>query len=112
MLADPIFSDQWEDRKVVADPIFVEVGILLTPSTQLSDEDWLNTPDENAVYYYALAGSWTYFIIEKCGIDAFKNLYIHTNSTQSREEIISAYNTYLGKPLNELEEEYFRFINQ
>ncbi len=85
-------------------------GINLYPSTQLSDEDWLNTSDDGAIYYYALAGSWATFLIEQYGLECFKNLYTNTHNTMSRSMIESAYMKYYGVSLENLERQYFQKI--
>jgi hypothetical protein len=42
-------------------------------------QTWLDTPDENAIDYYAYAGSFTSWLINTFGLDKFKMLYKKLN---------------------------------
>lgn len=88
----------------------ISKGFKLSPSSQLSSKDWYSTPDDQAIYFYALAGSWVTFLIHKFGIEMFISLYKKTNRNMKEEEIREAYRLCLGSSIEELEGKYLSQI--
>ncbi len=85
----------------------IALGLKLSPSTQLTQKDWLDIPDESIIYFYALAGSWSRFLIETYGMGKYKEFYKNTNREMGPNAVLQAYSDHFGKKLTKLEEEYF-----
>jgi hypothetical protein len=86
-------------------------GLVLSPMNQLSSTDWLTIPDEHIIYYYALAGSWSSFLIETYGMEKYRDFYMSTKREMSAEKILALYATHFEKELAVLEREYFTTLN-
>ncbi len=82
-------------------------GYELKPSLQLSSQAWYDTPDDLAIYYYSLAGSWVTFLIDTFGLKTFELFYRNTNRDMSEEAIKDAYTQFFNTDIHELEQRYF-----
>lgn len=80
------------------------------PSHQLSKEDWYNTPDDKAIYYYSLAGAWVNFLITKFSLESLVLLYKNTARNMSKDEIKAQYKKVYGKTVEELEKLFLAWI--
>ena len=73
--------------------------ILHSLERMFSHQAWVNTPDENAIDYYAYAGSFTAWLINTFGLDIFKFLYTKLNRDNTEEGNIQIFiDTYKIKP--------------
>ncbi|HBB56816.1 TPA: hypothetical protein DEW47_01145 [Patescibacteria group bacterium] len=70
----------------------------------MSQKAWMDLPDENAIYYYCLAGSFTKFIIEKFGMEKFKELYKETSRGKGAEENKKVFKKIYGIDIDEAEQ--------
>ncbi|HAT68565.1 MAG: hypothetical protein A2481_02480 [Candidatus Yonathbacteria bacterium RIFOXYC2_FULL_47_9] len=81
-------------------------GYELSPSKILTEKDWLDTPQDGAVYFYALAGEWIKYLIETFGLEVFKKLYTECTREETAETIRKKYQKHTGKSIEELEEDF------
>lgn len=78
------------------------LGLDMDPSHYLTPADWLNTPDEHAIIFYSLAASWTKYLIDTFGLDAYLSFYRQIKRSQDREEVRPVYVSVFGKEIEEL----------
>jgi hypothetical protein len=95
-----------EHNSVVSDGI--KNGISLDLSSLMSQQGWLDTPDEEAEFYYSVAGSFTRYILDTIGIDKFKELYPLMDRQNSKEKNIEVFKTVVGKDLDTVENDWRR----
>lgn len=88
----------------------IEKGIDLSPTSQLSTEDWLNTADKDAIYYYALAGSWANYLINEFGLPKFKALYQNTDRQMPAGKIRQKYVQHIGREITDLENAFLKSV--
>lgn len=79
-------------------------GYDLSPAKLLTEKDWLSTPQDGAVYYYALAGEWVKYIINTMGLENFKELYMECNREETAESMREKYKKFTGKSVEGIEE--------
>lgn len=78
-------------------------GYDMYPSHQLSKEDWYNTPDDKAIYFYSLAGAWVNFLITEFSLVSFILFYKSTTRDMTKDELRDKYKKVYGKTIEELE---------
>ena len=61
----------------------------------LTHQDWMETPNDNFMYYYSFAGSFVKKLIEQFGIDNFKLFYKSINRNMNFSEINTVFTEYL-----------------
>jgi len=83
-------------------PIFV--------TSMMFHQVWLNTPDDIAVYYYAYAGSFVSFLVNQFGKEKFEELYKNTNRKFSAKKNTNVFNSIYNKPLEDIEDNWKRYI--
>ncbi|MDQ5957168.1 MAG: hypothetical protein QG614_143 [Patescibacteria group bacterium] len=81
------------------------------PSKYLTKEDWFNTDDNYAIYFYSLVAEWTRYLLDNFGLEKYKEFYSDPTRDTTREEMCRAYIKYFGKSVNELEEGYLKSYN-
>lgn len=81
-------------------------GYQLNPSKILTENDWLNTPQDGAIYFYALAGEWAKYLIETFGLEVFKKLYRESNREETAETMLEKYQKHTGRSIEKLEEDF------
>ena len=69
----------------------VEKGLHIDIKNLMSQQGWLDTPDEKAEFYYSLAGSFVKYIIETFGLKIFKKIYSTMDRENSREKNIEIF---------------------
>lgn len=82
-------------------------GYELSPSKILTEKDWLDTPQDGAIYFYALVGEWTRYLIETFGLKLFEKLYRECTRKETAETMREKYQKYTGKNAEELEKDFF-----
>lgn len=65
----------------------------------ITHEDWMNTPDDNFMYYYSYAGYFVKKLIGEFDIDTFKNFYSEINRSMNFEEINKIFIKYFSNDL-------------
>lgn len=83
-------------------------GLNMYPSKYLTKDDWFNTDDNYAIYFYSLVAEWTRFLIDNYGIDTYKEFYKSLNRNTTAEEMKSAYVKYFGEVVEEMEERFLK----
>jgi hypothetical protein len=86
----------------------LRIGLPLKPSQQLGSEDWYKTPDAECMYYYALAGLWTTFLINNFGLETYKKLYMGTDRSMPPEIIKKKYRECYGRSVEDLEATFLK----
>lgn len=84
----------------------VTKGYQLNPLKILTEKDWLDTPQEGAIYFYSLAGEWARYLVGTFGLEVFKKLYTESTREETTETMIEKYQKYLGKSVEELEKDF------
>jgi len=69
----------------------------------VTHQDWMNTPEDNFMYYYSFAGFFVKKIIEEFGMDTFKTFYCEINRVMNFEEINKIFTLYFKKDLKQFE---------
>lgn len=88
------------------------LGLDLLPSKQLSSEDWLNADDNHIIYYYALAGSWSQYLIESYGLNVYVDFYKNTQRDMPSDEIRIKYQECFKKSLDVMEQEFLSTLDK
>ena len=63
------------------------IGKILPIEKIVTHKDWVNTPNDNFMYYYSFAGFYIKKLIEQFGINLFKDFYKEINRDMEFEEI-------------------------
>jgi hypothetical protein len=71
----------------------------------VSHQGWMNTPDDNFMYYYSFAGFFVKKIIEQFGIDVFKSFYKEINRTMDYEYINKIFTKYFDTSISKFKKE-------
>ncbi len=75
----------------------------------LMDQDgWLGTDDEEAEFYYSIAGSFVGYAFNIFGLEVFRNLYISMSRTNSREINVQNFLKITGRTILEVETEWLK----
>jgi len=80
----------------------VKSGIPARIGSCMSHQGWLDTPDEEAVLWYAVASSWTEYLLKNFGLPAFIKLYTSVSRTETAEYNISVFNKVIGKSFDDV----------
>jgi len=80
--------------------IFPPIGELL------EYKKWLALDDSNALYNYALVGSFTKFLIDNYGRDKFEQVYRLTSRDKTKEENREVFLKIYGESIEEVEESW------
>lgn len=86
----------------------LEKGYELRPSRILTEKDWLDTPQDGAVYFYALAGEWVKYLVGTLGLEVFKKLYVESTREETADTMREKYQRYTSRSVDELEEDFLR----
>lgn len=70
---------------------------------------WLENADKNIEYYYPLAGTFTRFLINKFGLEKYKEFYMEINRENIQTENIKIFEEFFGG-LNNITDDYFQHI--
>lgn len=81
-------------------------GYELNPSKILTEKDWLNSPQDGAIYFYALAGEWVKYLVETFGLEVFKKLYIECTREETADTMREKYKKFTGLSIVELEKNF------
>lgn len=68
----------------------------------LSQQGWLDTPDEDAEYYYSLAGSFCRYLIDTVGVEKFKKLYGLLERENSATQNMELLESVTGKTMGDI----------
>ncbi|PIR40357.1 MAG: hypothetical protein COV33_00155 [Candidatus Zambryskibacteria bacterium CG10_big_fil_rev_8_21_14_0_10_34_34] len=72
----------------------------------MSQQGWLNTPDEEAEFYYSIAGSFIKYLLGTLNLQIFKELYLKMDRKNSVEENVKIFESIFLSPLANVEEKW------
>lgn len=75
-----------------------------------TEKDWLDTPQDGAIYFCALAGEWVKYLVKIIGLGMFKKLYMECNREETMETMREKYQRYTEKNVEELEKDFLLTI--
>lgn len=75
----------------------IKNGLSLSLPHLMSQQGWLDTPDEHAEFYYAVAGVFVSKLLEKLGLQQFKKLYSGMSRDNSAAQNIEIFEALAGK---------------
>lgn len=84
----------------------LEKNVVPGVECMMTQKAWMDSPDEEAPYYYAFAESFVAFLIDNFGIEKFKEFYGRTNGLKSKEENMGIFKNVYGVSADELEERW------
>ncbi len=112
-LAEYMSGCVWGKGKEPAE-IFVQKSLdlkkILDMKNFLSHTFWTKHADENIEYFYALAGTFTRFLISKFGLEKYKELYMRIRRENTQEENLKIFEEIFGD-LDRITEEYLKEIS-
>ena len=86
-------------------------GLSVDIKNLMSQQGWLDTPDEEAEFYYSVAGSFVAYIYGNLGLDILKKIYSVMDRGSTREENIKILESVIGQNISELEASWRTSIN-
>jgi len=81
----------------------IKRGLPVDIKSLMSQQEWLDTPDEDAEFYYSVAGSFISYIYESFGLEVFKKIYSVMDRKNTRVENIRLLESITGQKINKLE---------
>ncbi len=108
-LAEYMVGHAWDKKphsEYVKDGLAKELNMY--PSKYLTKEDWFNTDDDYAIYFYSLVAEWTKYLLDNFGLEKYKEFYTNLNRDTISEEMSGAYIKYFGRSINDLEVEFLK----
>lgn len=66
-----------------------------------TQQAWLDTPDEEAEFYYSVAGSFTRYLLDTIGFEKFKKLYGSNSRENTKEENIRIFEEVVGQDIKD-----------
>ena len=69
----------------------------------MSQEGWLETPDEEAEFYYSLAGSFITYLLDIFGLGTFKKLYTAMERGNTQVENLKIFESITEQSLENAE---------
>ncbi len=85
-------------------------GLLIDMQSLMSQEGWMNTPDEEAEFYYSIAGSFVEYLINTFGIEPFKELYKAMDRKNDKEKNLEIFKKTLGIRFDDLISKWLKNI--
>ena len=79
------------------------MGLNMFPSKYLTKEDWFNTDDNHAIYFYSLAAEWTKYLIDSYGLEKYVTFYKNISRESSDMDVLHAYIDSFGLAVDEIE---------
>lgn len=81
-------------------------GVQINLKSLMSQQGWLDTPDEEAEFYYSLAGSFIKYLLSALNLETFKDLYPKMGRNNSAEENIKIFESIISVPIESIEEKW------
>lgn len=75
-----------------------------------AQQTWLDTPDEEAEFYYSVAGSFVKYLLENIAIEKFKQLYGSNSRENAKKDNIKIFEEIVGKDIKVFEKEWIEKI--
>ncbi len=80
----------------------VERGLAVNLKNLMSQQGWLDTPDDEAEFYYSVAGAFVAHLYSSLKLDIFKKLYSAMDRKNTGEENIRLLESVTGQSLENL----------
>ncbi len=71
-----------------------------------TQQAWLDTPEEEAEFYYSVSGSFIKYLLETFGFEKFKKLYELNSRDNTREANLEIFKQVYGKQIEALAEDW------
>ncbi|NLE07483.1 MAG: hypothetical protein GX627_02660 [Parcubacteria group bacterium] len=85
--------------------------LVIDISSLMSQQGWLDTPDEEAEFYYSIAGSFIKYLLDNMGLQKFKELYRKMERGKSAQENIKIFEEITGCSLKALEDKWIESLS-
>jgi hypothetical protein len=72
----------------------------------ITHQDWMNTPDDNFMYYYSFVGFFVKNLIEEFGIDIFKDFYREIDRNMNYKKIDEIFIRYFSVKITKFIKEF------
>lgn len=97
----------WQGR----DQIFwlkeaLDKNIISNIESMMTQQAWIDSPDEDAPYYYILAKSFVSFLIDNFGMKKFKEFYSRLDRLHTKDENIKIFEEVYGISVGEAEKNW------
>jgi hypothetical protein len=99
MVGKSIFGNK--HNKIIREGM--DKGLKINIKDLMSQQGWLNTPDEEAEFYYSITGSFVKYLLDILGLEIFKELYSKMDRKSSAEENIEIFKLVTKTTLAEIE---------
>jgi len=97
-----------EHNKIIKEGM--ERGLKIDIKDLMSQQGWLDTPDEEAEFYYSIAGSFIKYLLDILDLQTFKELYSGMNRKNSTEENIKVFELNLKTSMKDTETKWKEWI--
>ncbi|MDP2692073.1 MAG: hypothetical protein Q8O88_00355, partial [bacterium] len=88
----------------------VNRGLLVDLKKLMSQKGWLDTPDDEAEFYYSIAGSFVAYIYESFGLEVFKKIYSVMDRKNTNEANIGLLESITGQKVTDMETLWYKNI--
>lgn len=88
----------------------IKKGLSIEIKNLMSQQGWLDTPDDEAEFYYSIAGSFVAYIYESFGLGVFKKIYSIMDRKNTKEENIRLLESITGQKIEDLEILWYKNI--
>jgi len=99
MVGRSMFGDK--HNKVIKEGI--KRGLTINIKNLMSQQGWLDTSDEEAKFYYSIAGSFVRYLLDTLDLQTFKKIYSEMDRENSAEENIKILESITLTPLTNIE---------
>ncbi len=89
----------------------IQRGLPFDIKNLMSQQGWLDTPDEEAEYYYSLAGSLCRYLIDVVGVEKFKKLYALLKRENSAVQNVEILESVIGMTVGDITESLLASIH-
>lgn len=85
-------------------------GLKIDLKNLMSQQGWLDTPDEEAEFYYSIAGSFVNYLLIRLGLDIFKKIYTNMGRINMEEKNMKIFESITKIAFLEIENEWQKSI--
>jgi len=78
-------------------------GLTVNIRNLMSQQGWLDTPDEEAEFYYSIAGSFVRYLLDTLDLQTFKELYSEMDRKKTAEENVKVFESIALMPIMNVE---------
>jgi hypothetical protein len=88
----------------------IERGLIVDIKSLMSQQGWLDTPDEEAEFYYSITGSFIKYLLDTLNLEIFKELYSKMNRKNTAEENVKIFESITKITFKKIEIRWLGFI--